>query len=86
MGTDPTQEKTCTLDGAFCYVSHLLLSLIVTVALPGLPRVTPSGNEDGLIVRVKSLSCSNISSVYIGTSNGTLVPPAGNVTVYGPES
>jgi len=55
-----------------------------TVALPGIPRVMPSGSEDGLIVRVKSSSSSNKSS-FIGTSNGTLVVPAGNVTVYGPD-
>ena len=61
-------------------------STIVTVALPGLPRVRSSGSEDGSIVTVKSSSPSNISSSFIVTSNGTLVSPAGNVTVYGPES
>jgi len=61
-------------------------STIVTVALPGSPRVTPSGSEDGSIVRLKSSSPSYIISSVIGTSNGTLICPAGNVTVYGPES
>ena len=61
------------------------LSTIVIVALPGLPRVTLSGSEDESIVRVKSSLPSNILSSVIGTSNGTLVTPAGNVTAYGPE-
>ena len=56
-----------------------------TVALPGLPRVTPSGSEDELIVRVKSSLLSSTSSLVIGTSNGTLVTPGRNVTVYGPD-
>jgi len=58
---------------------------MVTVALPGSPRVTSSGSEDSSIVRVKSSSSSNMLSSVIGTSNGTLVVPAGNVTVYGPD-
>ena len=57
---------------------------MVTVASPGVPTVTPVG-KDGLIVSVKSSSPSNILSSVIGISNGTIVSPAGNVTVYGPE-
>ena len=60
-------------------------STMVTVALPGSPRVTPAGSEDVSIVRSKSSLPSNMLSLFIGTSNGTLVTPAGNVTVYGPE-
>jgi len=44
------------------------------------------GNEDGSIVTVKSSLPSTILSSVIETFNGTLVCPAGNVTVYGPES
>ena len=55
------------------------------VALPGLPRVTPSGSKDGLILTVKSSLPSNMLSSVIGTSNGALVVPTGNVTVYGPD-
>ena len=57
-----------------------------TVALPGLPRVTPVGSEDGSMVTVKSSLPSTTLSSVIGTSNGTVVVLAGNVTVYGPES
>ena len=58
---------------------------MVTVAWPGSPTVTPVGSEDGLIVSIKLSLPSNMLSSYIGISNGTLVTPAGNVTVYGPE-
>jgi len=50
------------------------------------PRVILLGRELGEIVRVKFSFPSNILSSIIGTSNGTLISPAGNVTVYGPES
>ena len=59
---------------------------MVTVALPGSPRITSSGSEDGSIVTVKSSSPSTIVSSFIGTLNGTLVVSAGIVIVYGPES
>ena len=59
---------------------------MVTVAWPGLPTLTPLGSEDDSIVIIKFSSLSNISSSVIGISNGTLVSPAGNMTVYGPES
>ena len=62
------------------------LSLIFTVALPGVPRVTPSGRVLPIIVTSKVSSPSNILSSVIGILNGTVVVPAGNVTVYGPES
>jgi len=58
---------------------------MVTVALPGLPRVIPTGREDSSIVTVKSSSPSYMLLAVIGTSNGTVVCPAGNVTVYGPD-
>ena len=58
-------------------------STIVTVAWP---QLTPSGVEDELIVRVKFLSSSNTLSLYIGTTILALISPAGNITLYGPES
>ena len=57
---------------------------MVTVASLGVPTLTPVG-KDGSIVSVKFSSPSYKLSSVIGTSNGTLVTPAGNVTVYGPE-
>ena len=60
------------------------LSIMVTVAWPGLPTITPVGNDE-FIVRVKFSFSSNILSSFIGILNGTLVTPAGNVTEYGPE-
>jgi len=59
---------------------------MVTVAVPGLPRVTPSGRVLRTIVISKSSLPSYVPSLVIGISNGTLCVPAGNVTVYGPES
>jgi len=65
-----------------CY----LPSTINTVALSKAPIVQSSGKEVGLIVTLNvSLPSIKLLS-FIGTSNGTLVVPAGNVTVYGPES
>ena len=57
-----------------------------TVALPGLPRVTPVGSEDSSMVTVKSSLPSTTLSSVIGISNETVVVSAGNVTVYDPES
>ena len=59
---------------------------MVTVDLPGLPWKTLPGDELFLIVRINLSSPSNILSSIIGTLNETLVTPAGNVTLYGPES
>ena len=64
----------------------LLLSTIVTTARPGVIRFTRLGNERCVMVRRNSSSSSNILSSLNGTSNETLVSPAVNVTVYGPES
>ena len=58
---------------------------MVTVASPGLPTVTSVGSEDELIVSIKVSWLSNISSLFIGTLNVALVPPAEIVIVYGPE-
>ena len=58
---------------------------MITVASSGVPTLTPVG-KDGSIVSMKSSSPSYTISSVIGTSNGTLVSPAGNVTMYGPES
>jgi len=44
------------------------------------------GSEEVIIVRLNVSLLSTILSSLIGTLNGTLVAPAGNVTVYGPES
>ena len=57
---------------------------IVTVAAPGLPRVTSSGNDPGTIIISKSSLFSNMLSSTIGMSNGTVVAPAGILMVYGP--
>ena len=80
--------KLCIYLSTVLNITHHLrsLSTMVTVALPGLPRVTLSGSEDESIVRVKSSLPSNRLSSVIGTLNGALVTPAGNVTAYGPES
>jgi len=66
------------------YIPSLLIT--VTVATSGLLTVTLSGSEDELMESVKISLNSNIRSSFIGTSNGTLVTPAGNMAVYGPES
>ena len=57
---------------------------MVTVASSGSPTLTPVG-KDGSIVSMKSSLPSNMTSSIIGISNGTIVSPTGNVTVYGPE-
>ena len=59
-------------------------SSIVTVEI--LLLVTPLGSDDGSIIRLNVSDISRISSSVIGTFNRALVFPAGNVTVYGPES
>ena len=59
---------------------------MVTVALPGLPRVIPLGSKDETIIRVKFSLVSTVSSLTMGISNKELVIPAGNLTMYGPES
>jgi len=48
--------------------------------------VNPLGSEDEIIVRSNCSLGSNILSSIIVTLNETLVIPAPNVTVYGPES
>ena len=48
--------------------------------------VTPPGSEDGLIVRLKFSLPSNILSSVIEMLNVACVCPAGNVTLYGPET
>ena len=58
--------------------------IIITVL--GLPMIIPSGNDSVLIVSVKFSLPSSTSSSYIKTLNDTLVTPAGNVTLYGPDS
>ena len=58
---------------------------MVTLALLGLPRLTPVGNVVRIIVRSKFSVLSNMLSLFIGTPNEVLVVPAGNVTVYGPD-
>jgi len=57
-----------------------------TVVWSGSPTVIRSGNVDESMMRVNISVFSNMSSSFIGTSNGTLVCPAVNVTLYGPES
>jgi len=48
--------------------------------------VTLPGIELEMMLRVKFSLSSSTVSLFIGTSNGKLVTPTGNVTVYGPES
>ena len=59
-------------------------SIIFTVAVPGLPRVTSSGNDPGIIIILKSSLPSNVLSSTIEMLNGTMVVAAGIVIVYGP--
>ena len=56
------------------------------MAAPGLPRETPSGNDDTMIVMSKSSLPSNILSSNIEMLNGTVVAPAGIKTAYLPRS
>ena len=58
--------------------------IIITVL--GLSMTIPSGNESVLIVRLKFSLSSSKSSSYIKTLNDIVVIPAGNVTLYGPDS
>ena len=58
---------------------------MVTVASPGLPRVTSLGSAVSLIVSIKFSGPSNISSSFIEILNVAVVCPARIVTVYGPE-
>ena len=76
-----------TVNNTCMHVAYILrsLSTIVTVALPGFTRITPSGSEDWSIVTVKCSFPSKVLSGVIPTSNGTLVTPAGNVTLYCPD-
>ena len=75
----------CVFVNFNCYCNLQSSSIIVTTADPGIPTVPPVGSEDESIVSIKFSLPSNIISLFIGISNGTLVIPAGNVTVYGPE-
>ena len=59
---------------------------MVTVASSGLPSLMLPGSDELSIVGIKFSSPSNITSSVIGTLNVAVVCPAGNVTVYGPES
>ena len=54
------------------------------MAVPGFPRETPVGNDDTMIVMSKSSLPSNVLSSNIEMSNGTVVAPAGIVTLYIP--
>ena len=58
---------------------------MIMIALLGLLLITPLGNESVLMMRVNFSSSSKPSSSCIEMLNDTLVTPAGNVTVYGPE-
>ena len=59
---------------------------MVTADCLGLLMVTRSGTELDIMLRLNVSLLSNVSSLVILTSNGTLVFPAGNITLYGPES
>ena len=47
--------------------------------------LTSLGSEDELITSMKFSLPLNMLSSLIGISNETLISPAGNLTVYGPE-
>lgn len=65
------------------YINDLLSSSsMVTAALPELWRVTPLGNDLGIILRMKFSFSSNKESSIIATSNEILSIPAGIVTLY----
>ena len=67
------------------YTYYLPSSIIVTVALEGMPTITLGGNDSGTITMSKfSLSSSNMLSSTIEMLNGIIVDPAGTVTRYGP--
>ena len=59
--------------------------MMVTIAWLGLSTVNPLGSDDESIRRSKVSLSSRILSSIIGAPNGTLVTPAGNMTVYGPK-
>ena len=56
------------------------LSIIETVALAGLTRVTPYGRETGSTDTLNVSVFSNMRSSIIGTSNEVAVTPAENTT------
>ena len=60
---------------------------MVTAVLFGLPSVivTLLSNEIILIISLNSSLRSSMLSSFIITLNDTLVSPAGNVILYGPE-
>ena len=66
----------------FDYLPSFLMNM---VTLLGLPVIIPSGNESVSMVRVKVSLSSYISSSSMEILNDTLVTPARNVTLYGPE-
>ena len=47
--------------------------------------VTSLGNEEESIIRVKFSFPSNVLSSFIGIVSKAIVPPAVNVTLYGPK-
>ena len=49
------------------------------------PSITYSGSESSVIIRLKVSLSSNKLSLLIVILNDTLVTPARNVTLYGPE-
>jgi len=57
------------------------LSTIVIAAWWESLKLNPVGNEAARMVTLNISLSSNILSSTIGTSNGTMVSPAGNVTV-----
>ena len=64
----------------------LSLSLMIITVLFGTPVVMLLSNELLSIISSKVSLSSNILSLTIVMLNDTLITPAGNVTLYGPES
>ena len=58
---------------------------MVIVEHLGLPMIIWSGAELELIMRLNVSLLSNVLSLFMETSNETLVIPIGNSTLYGPE-
>jgi len=60
-----------------------VVSIIVTVATAGVPKMCPLVIES--IETLNSSSSSNTLSSFIVTFNEATVDPVGNDTLYGPE-
>jgi len=60
-----------------------VVSIIITVAIAGVPKMCPLLIES--IETLNSSSSSNILSSFIVTFNEATVDPVGSIRVFGPE-